>query len=145
MLNFFKPRPSSKKATAASNGHIDNKSGNTKVAGSATNRSSGQHTSSNLKTTKASVKQTTADKKRKKDEVVTNGGSNKSPPPKKRIEDNCEKDEVSNALKNASSCTPATTSVTAASSATTASGGITSSSTAGENFIFFKVLYPRSF
>ena len=147
MLNFFKPRPSSKKATAASNGHIDNKSGNTKVAGSAaTNRSTGQHTSSNLKTTKASVKQTTADKKRKKDEVVTNGGSNKSPPPKKRIEDNCEKDEVSNALKNASSCTSATTSVTAAStSATTASGGTTSSSTAGENFILFKVLYPRSF
>ena len=53
--------------------------------------------------TKASVKQTTADKKRKKDEVVTNGrGSNKSPPPKKRIEDNCEKDEVSTTPKNAS-------------------------------------------
>ena len=136
MLDFFKPRPSSKATVASSNGHNDNKSGNTKVAGA--NRS--QH-SSNLKTTKASVKQTTADKKRKKDEVVTNGGchsrgSNKSPPPKKRIEDNCEKDEVSNALKNAS----CTTSVTAASSS--AVSGETTSSSAGENLIcIFKVSY----
>jgi hypothetical protein len=60
--------------------------------------------------TKASVKQTTADKKRKKDKIVTNGGrgSNKSPPPKKRIEDNCEKDEVSSILKNGSSCNATT-------------------------------------
>merc|ERR1712038_252370 len=156
MLDFFKPRPSSKATVASSNGHNDNKSGNTKVAGA--NRS--QH-SSNLKTTKASVKQTTADKKRKKDEVVTNGdchsrGSNKSPPPKKRIEDNCEKDEVSNALKNAStSCTTTKKSATTTSSATAASGGTTpSTSTVGSTTVsssspgisnFFRTISKKEF
>ena len=98
--------------------------------------------------TKASVKQTTADKKRKKDEVVTNGGShsrrasNKSPPPKKRIEDNCEKDEVSStALKNASCSAASTTSRTEVAVAT---AGANASNSSGISS-FFRPITKKEF
>ena len=99
--------------------------------------------------TKASVKQTTADKKRKKDEVVTNGSShgsrrasNKSPPPKKRIEDNCEKDEVSSAaLKNAS-CSASATSRTEVAVATAGTNASSSSPGIGS---FFRPITKKEF
>ena len=99
--------------------------------------------------TKASVKQTTADKKRKKDEVVTNGSShsrrasNKSPPPKKRIEDNCEKDEVSStALKNASCSAASATSRTEVAVAT--AGANASNSSTGISS-FFRPITKKEF